>query len=132
MVGEDTQRSICPFTSRCQPSAEVHIGNLLKLKIQVLDSVLKPITLLGLGDAKQVQTLVPAPLPAIMMLNKFKTIIGDSAFIGSNSSLVAPVSIGNGATVGAGSVITRDVAENSLAFERSKQVAKETINAPKT
>ena len=62
--------------------------------------------------------------------NKFKTIIGDAAFIGSNSSLVAPVVIGNGATVGAGSVITRDVADNSLAFERSKQVAKEDYQRP--
>ena len=62
--------------------------------------------------------------------NKFKTIIGDAAFIGSNSSLVAPVTIGNGATVGAGSTITRDVAENSLAVERSKQVAKENYQRP--
>ncbi|MGE8650078.1 MAG: DapH/DapD/GlmU-related protein, partial [Acinetobacter sp.] len=62
--------------------------------------------------------------------NKFKTIIGDHAFIGSNSSLVAPVQIGNGATVGAGSTITRDVAENSLAVERSKQFAKENYQRP--
>ncbi|HRM30325.1 MAG TPA: DapH/DapD/GlmU-related protein, partial [Acinetobacter johnsonii] len=53
-----------------------------------------------------------------------------AAFIGSNSSLVAPVTIGNGATVGAGSTITRDVAENSLAVERSKQVEKENYQRP--
>jgi bifunctional UDP-N-acetylglucosamine pyrophosphorylase / glucosamine-1-phosphate N-acetyltransferase len=44
--------------------------------------------------------------------------------------LVAPVTIGNGATVGAGSTITRDVAENSLAVERSKQVEKENYQRP--
>jgi len=57
-------------------------------------------------------------------------VIGDAAFIGSNSSLVAPVTIGNGATVGAGSVITRDVADHSLAFERSKQLVKENYPRP--
>ncbi len=62
--------------------------------------------------------------------NKFKTIIGDQAFIGSNSSLVAPVTIGNGATVGAGSTITRDVEDNCLAVERSKQFAKENYPRP--
>ncbi len=59
-----------------------------------------------------------------------KPLLATAAFIGSNSSLVAPVHIGNGATVGAGSVITRDVAENSLAFERSKQVTKENYQRP--
>ena len=62
--------------------------------------------------------------------NKFKTIIGDAAFIGSNSSLVAPVRIGHGATVGAGSVITRDVEDHNLAFERSKQIVKENYQRP--
>ena len=55
---------------------------------------------------------------------------GDHAFIGSNSSLVAPVEIGNGATVGAGSTITQNVAENSLAVERSKQFSKENYQRP--
>ena len=54
-------------------------------------------------------------------VNKFKTDIGDNAFIGSNSSLVAPVAIGAGATVAAGSVITKDVADNQLAVARGKQ-----------
>ena len=62
--------------------------------------------------------------------NKFKTIIGDQVFIGSNSSLVAPVTIANGATVGAGSTITRDVAEQCLAVERSKQFTKENYQRP--
>lgn len=54
-------------------------------------------------------------------VNKFKTQIGDNAFIGSNSSLVAPVSIGDSATVGAGSVVAKDVEDNQLAVCRAKQ-----------
>jgi len=56
--------------------------------------------------------------------NKHRTEIGDAAFIGSNSALVAPVSIGRGATVGAGSTISKDVADNALAVSRARQVSK--------
>ncbi len=52
---------------------------------------------------------------------KHKTEIGEGAFIGSNSSLVAPVKIGDGAYIGSGSVITKDVAPGALALERSSQ-----------
>jgi bifunctional UDP-N-acetylglucosamine pyrophosphorylase / glucosamine-1-phosphate N-acetyltransferase len=52
---------------------------------------------------------------------KYRTVIGEGAFIGSNSALVAPVTIGAGAIVGAGSVITRDVEPDSLAVERNEQ-----------
>lgn len=54
-------------------------------------------------------------------VNKSLTEIGDQVFIGSNSSLVAPVKIGSGSTVGAGSTITKEVAENHLAVARGKQ-----------
>ena len=54
-------------------------------------------------------------------IKKNKTVISDNVFIGSNSSLVAPVKINKKSVVGAGSVITRDVKENSLALERSEQ-----------
>ena len=57
--------------------------------------------------------------------NKHKTSIGEDSFIGTNSSLVAPVNIGKGAYVGAGSVITKDVPDNALAVGRGKQVIKE-------
>ena len=57
-------------------------------------------------------------------VNKHKTIIGERAFIGSNASLVAPVSIGDGAIIGAGSVITDDVPAKTLAIARAKQVNK--------
>lgn len=53
--------------------------------------------------------------------SKYQTVIGEGAFIGSNTALVAPVVIGEGAIVGAGSVITRDVEPDSLAVERSEQ-----------
>jgi bifunctional UDP-N-acetylglucosamine pyrophosphorylase/glucosamine-1-phosphate N-acetyltransferase len=54
-------------------------------------------------------------------VNKHKTTIGDHVFIGSNTALVAPVMVENGATVGAGSVVTSDVKENQLAVARGKQ-----------
>ena len=57
--------------------------------------------------------------------NKHKTTIGEESFIGTNSSLVAPVNIGKGAYVGAGSVITKDVPDEALAVARGKQVIKE-------
>ena len=57
-------------------------------------------------------------------VNKHPTVIGEKAFIGSNSSLVAPVTIGAGALVGAGSVITRDVPDGALAIGRGRQVTK--------
>jgi bifunctional UDP-N-acetylglucosamine pyrophosphorylase / glucosamine-1-phosphate N-acetyltransferase len=54
-------------------------------------------------------------------VNKHQTTIGDNAFIGSNTSLVAPVKVGNNATVGAGSTINKDVPENKLGLTRAKQ-----------
>ena len=54
-------------------------------------------------------------------VNKHKTVIGDSAFIGSGVELVAPVRIGAGTTVGAGSTITKDTDDDQLVLERSRQ-----------
>jgi bifunctional UDP-N-acetylglucosamine pyrophosphorylase/glucosamine-1-phosphate N-acetyltransferase len=56
---------------------------------------------------------------------KHKTVIGEGAFIGTNSSLVAPVTIGNGAYIGSGSVITKDVPDDAMAIERSPQSNRE-------
>ena len=64
-------------------------------------------------------------------VNKFQTVIGDGVFVGSNTSLVAPVSIGAGVTVGAGSTITRDVDENELAVARARQRNIEGWERPK-
>jgi bifunctional UDP-N-acetylglucosamine pyrophosphorylase/glucosamine-1-phosphate N-acetyltransferase len=54
-------------------------------------------------------------------VNKFKTLIGDRVFIGSNTALVAPVTVAAGATIGAGSVITKDVGKDQLAIARGRQ-----------
>ena len=56
---------------------------------------------------------------------KYKTVIGDRVFIGSDSALVAPIVIGEGAYIGAGSTITRDVPADSLAVARAREVIKE-------
>ena len=55
---------------------------------------------------------------------KYKTVVGANAFVGSNSALVAPVSIGEGAYVGSGSVITQDVSPDALAIGRGRQTEK--------
>ena len=134
IVGENTQ--IGPF-ARFRPGAqlanEVHIGNFVEVKNTSIGLGSKANHFTYLGDAEiGAGSNIGAGTITCNYdgANKFKTIIGDAAFIGSNSSLVAPVTIGNGATVGAGSVITHDVADNSLAFERSKQIAKEDYQRP--
>jgi len=134
VVGEDAQ--IGPF-ARLRPGAElandVHIGNFVEVKNTKIGLGSKANHFTYLGDA---EVGAGSNIGAGTITcnydgaNKFKTIIGDAAFIGSNSSLVAPVTIGNGATVGAGSTITRDVADNCLAVERSKQLAKENYQRP--
>jgi bifunctional UDP-N-acetylglucosamine pyrophosphorylase/glucosamine-1-phosphate N-acetyltransferase len=62
--------------------------------------------------------------------NKHLTDIGNYAFIGSNTALVAPVSIGEGATVGAGSTIAKDVSDNALAVSRGRQLEKSDWQRP--
>lgn len=54
--------------------------------------------------------------------NKHKTLIGDGVFVGSDTQLVAPVSVGKGSTIAAGTTVTRDIAENELVLSRVKQV----------
>lgn len=134
IVGEDTQ--IGPF-ARLRPGAqlanEVHIGNFVEVKNTTigLGSKANHFTYLGDAEVGSGSNIGAGTITCNYDgANKFKTIIGDQAFIGSNSSLVAPVKIGNGATVGAGSTITRDVEDNSLAVERSKQFAKENYPRP--
>jgi len=63
-------------------------------------------------------------------VNKFQTEIADGAFIGSNSSLIAPVKIGKNATVGAGSAINKDVPDGMLSVGRGKQVNIDTWQRP--
>ena len=76
-------------------------------------------------DTETVEIIVGKLLEEYDGTNKHKTTVGENSFIGTNSSLVAPVNIGKGAYVGAGSVITKDVPDESLAVARGKQVIKE-------
>jgi bifunctional UDP-N-acetylglucosamine pyrophosphorylase/glucosamine-1-phosphate N-acetyltransferase len=88
----------------------------------------KPITLAYLGDADiGSKTNIGAGTITCNYdgTNKHQTSIGEDSFIGTNSSLVAPINIGKGAYVGAGSTITKDVPDEALAVGRGKQVIKE-------
>ena len=103
------------------------VGNFVEMKKAVLGAGAKASHLTYLGD-----TVVGAGAnigAGTITCNydgffKYKTVIGEGAFIGSNSALVAPVTIGAGAIVGAGSVVTRDVEADSLALVRAAQEAK--------
>ena len=107
------------------PGAKV--GNFVEIKSTTLGAGAKVSHLTYLGDA---EIGADANIGAgTITCNydgffKYKTRIGDGAFSGSNSSLVAPVTIGAGAYVGSGSVVTGDVAEDALAVARGRQVVK--------
>ena len=62
--------------------------------------------------------------------NKFKTIIGDDVFVGSDTQLVAPVTVGKGVTIAAGTTVTRDIADNELVLSRVPQVHKQGWQRP--
>lgn len=116
-----------PF-ARLRPGAELadeaQVGNFVEMKKSRLGKGSKASHLTYLGDT-QVGEYANIGAGTITCnydgVNKALTEIGDGAFIGSNSSLVAPVAIGKNATVGAGSVITRAVADEELAVARGKQ-----------
>ena len=119
--------SVGPF-ARLRPGAllgdDVSIGNFVEVKKSSFGIGAKANHLAYVGDA-EVGAGANIGAGAITCnydgANKSKTKIGKNAFIGSNSSLVAPVSIGDDATVGAGSTITKDVKDGDLAVERSSQ-----------
>lgn len=118
---------IGPF-ARIRPGTELHdkakVGNFVETKKAVIGEGSKINHLTYIGDAvigKTVNVGAGTITCNYDGKNKFKTEMDDGVFIGSNSSLVAPVRIGKGATVGAGSVITRDVADGELAVARGKQ-----------
>ncbi len=120
--------AVGPF-ARLRPGAELRqgaaVGNFVEMKKSILGEGAKAGHLTYLGDA---EIGAGANIGAGTItcnydgVNKSKTIIGEGAFIGSNSSLVAPVKIGKGATVGAGSTITKTVEDEVLAIGRGKQV----------
>ena len=102
----------------------VKIGNFVETKKSKIKSNSKVSHLSYIGDAEiGKNTNIGAGTITCNYdgINKNKTIISDNVFIGSNSSFVAPVKIKKKSTIGAGSVITKDVKENSLALERSEQ-----------
>lgn len=124
-IGENC--SAGPF-ARIRPGSvmnkDSHVGNFVEMKKTTLGEGSKAGHLTYLGDAligKSVNVGAGTITCNYDGVNKFKTIINDNAFIGSNSSLVAPVSIGYSATIGAGSVIAKDVENDDLAVARGKQ-----------
>lgn len=104
------------------------IGNFVELKNAKLGENVKAKHLSYLGDAEiGTGTNVGAGSYTCNYdgLNKHKTVIGENVFIGSNAKFIAPVEVKDGAVIAAGSVITDEVAENSLAIARSRQSVKE-------
>jgi len=107
--------------------ADVHVGNFVEIKASRLGVGAKASHLTYLGDSDVgAGTNIGAGTITCNYdgFNKFRTKIGAGAFIGSNAALVAPVSIGDGAIVAAGSVVTRDVPADALTIARGSQVDK--------
>jgi bifunctional UDP-N-acetylglucosamine pyrophosphorylase/glucosamine-1-phosphate N-acetyltransferase len=102
----------------------VHVGNFVEVKNSVIHEGVKAGHLAYLGDSEVgARTNIGAGTITCNYdgVNKSKTSIGADAFIGSNSSLVAPVSIGDGAYIASGSVITHNVEPDALAIGRARQ-----------
>ena len=125
VIGEGA--SIGPF-ARIRGGAElgpdVHLGNFVEVKKSKIGAGTKAGHLSYLGDAEiGSRTNIGAGTITCNYdgVNKDKTIIGDNVFIGSNASLVAPVTIGDGAYTASGSVITQDVPADALALGRARQ-----------
>jgi bifunctional UDP-N-acetylglucosamine pyrophosphorylase/glucosamine-1-phosphate N-acetyltransferase len=123
--------SVGPY-ARLRPGTSLgegaRIGNFVEAKAATLEAGVKVNHLSYVGDA-HVGANANIGAGTITCnydgFSKHRTEIGAGAFIGSNSSLVAPVKIGNGAYVGSGSVITKDVPDDALAVERSQQTTRE-------
>ena len=125
-----------PF-ARLRPGAalgaKAHVGNFVEVKNSQLGEGAKAGHLAYLGDADiGSRTNIGAGTITCNYdgANKFRTVLGEDVFIGSNSSLVAPVSLGDGATTGAGSVITADVPAGTLALGRARQTLIEGWQRP--
>ncbi len=119
-----------PF-ARIRPGSEVgdgvHIGNFVELKATRMGRGAKANHLAYLGDSDiGAASNIGAGTISVNYdgYGKWRTVVGAEAFVGSNSSLVAPVRIGRGANVTAGSVVTEDVPAGAVAFGRARQVTK--------
>jgi len=111
----------------------VHIGNFVETKKTHIDENSKANHLSYLGDSIiGHHTNIGAGTITCNYdgVNKFETIIGNHVFVGSNSALVAPVTLHHGATIAAGSVITHDAAENKLTVARNRQKTVENWQRP--
>ena len=124
--------------ARIRPGAIIKsgskIGNFVEVKKSKLGQNSKVNHLSYIGDAligKDVNIGAGTITCNYDGVKKNKTIISDNVFIGSNSSLVAPVKIKKKSVVGAGSIITKDVKENSLVIERSEQIEVENYKRKK-
>ncbi|HLG47880.1 MAG TPA: bifunctional UDP-N-acetylglucosamine diphosphorylase/glucosamine-1-phosphate N-acetyltransferase GlmU [Reyranella sp.] len=125
-----------PFT-RIRPGSDVgddvHIGNFVELKATTMKRGAKANHFAYLGDS-EIGAASNIGAGTIFVnydgYGKYRTLVADDVFIGSNSSLVAPVKIGRGANVTAGSVITEDVPANALAFGRARQETKKGRAGP--
>ncbi len=121
---------IGPF-ARLRPGTVVgdgaHVGNFVELKAASLGAGAKANHLSYIGDAAiGAGTNIGAGTITVNYdgFAKHRTTVGENSFIGSNSSLIAPVTVGDGALVVAGSVITEDVPEDAMAFGRARQTNK--------
>ena len=119
-----------PF-ARIRPGSDiaedVHIGNFVELKATKMGRGAKANHLAYLGDSDVgAGSNIGAGTIAVNYdgYGKYRTVVGPDVFIGSNSSLIAPVKVGKGANVTAGSVITEDVPAGAVAFGRARQVTK--------
>ena len=128
-IGKKT--SVGPY-ARLRPGTSLgdgaRIGNFVETKAAIQEAGVKVNHLSYIGDAHVgANSNIGAGTITCNYdgFSKHKTIIGEGAFIGTNSSLVAPVKIGNGAYIGSGSVITKEVPDDALAVERSPQVNRE-------
>ncbi|HGO5816321.1 TPA: bifunctional UDP-N-acetylglucosamine diphosphorylase/glucosamine-1-phosphate N-acetyltransferase GlmU [Mannheimia haemolytica] len=119
--------AIGPF-SRLRPGAELaeetHIGNFVEIKKATIGKGSKVNHLTYVGDAeigKECNIGAGVITCNYDGANKFKTIIGDNVFVGSDSQLIAPVTIASGSTIGAGATVTKDITENELVISRVPQ-----------
>jgi bifunctional UDP-N-acetylglucosamine pyrophosphorylase/glucosamine-1-phosphate N-acetyltransferase len=127
--------NVGPF-ARLRPGANLHanakVGNFVEIKKAEIGEGAKVSHLTYIGDATVGQnTNIGAGTVTCNYdgFNKFDTVIGADAFIGSNTLLVAPVKVGRGALTASGSVITEDVPDDAAAFGRARQINKEGYGA---
>jgi bifunctional UDP-N-acetylglucosamine pyrophosphorylase/glucosamine-1-phosphate N-acetyltransferase len=130
-------RSIVGPFARLRPGAtlgeDVHIGNFVEVKNSAMAAGAKANHLAYVGDAtvgERVNIGAGTIIANYDGVNKHHTTIGADAHTGSNSVLVAPITVGEGATVGAGSTVTKDVPAGKLTVARAKQVTLEGWKRP--